>query len=66
MLLREWRKIEELTQAQAAERLGLTQGQISKFETGETRPDWATLEKIRAGTTGAVTPNDFLPDEAAA
>lgn len=60
MTLTEWRKLRDLTMAQAAAMLDLTQPTISKIEAGKSWPDKSTLERIFQLTEGAVTPNDFL------
>ena len=39
-MLRELRQTKELTQAQVAQRLGLPQSYVSKYETGERRLDF--------------------------
>ena len=44
--LRELRKKANITQAELAVRLGITQGSISLWESGETKPDVENLLKI--------------------
>jgi hypothetical protein len=39
---------------------------VMRLREETTRPDWDTLQRIVAATDGAVTPNDFLPETAAA
>lgn len=43
--------------------LNLSQSSISRIETGKQWPDRETVEAVRALTDGAVTANDFLPEE---
>lgn len=45
--LREGRERAELSQREAAERLGVSQATLSRFESGETQPDFPTLHKMR-------------------
>lgn len=44
--LRELRKKANITQTELSERLGITQGSISLWESGETKPDVENLLKI--------------------
>lgn len=62
--LRAWREGRGLTGTQLGEKIGITQGQVSRLEKGLHRPDWKTLDNIIELTNGAVTPNDFadLPE----
>lgn len=46
-LLREKRRAAELTQAELADRSGVTQGHISQIEKGERSPGLPTLRKLR-------------------
>ena len=59
MTLREWRKKQNLTQAETAERLGLSQGHLSKIERGEPLSLQKALE-ISAMTGGQVPLDSFL------
>lgn len=45
-LLRAWREYLKLTQADLAEALGVTQGQIAQWEPPEANPRHATLKRI--------------------
>lgn len=45
--IREKRKELDLTQAQLAERSGVTQGHLSQIEKGDRRPSLTTLLKLR-------------------
>lgn len=60
MTLTEWRKKHDLTMAQVADRLSITQPTISRIESGELWPGRPLAEKILELTDGAVTPNDFI------
>jgi transcriptional regulator with XRE-family HTH domain len=62
MKLRDWRKAENMTGAELAPLLGLSQGSLSKIETGKQWPDRETMERIVAVSDGAVTANDFLSE----
>lgn len=42
-IIRDWRKAEGLTQRQAAERIGVTEGIVCKWECGERAANWALL-----------------------
>ncbi len=64
MKLDEWLKTNNLTAAAFAAMSGLSQATISRTINGKRRPDWSTLDAITAATDGAVTPNDFVRDEA--
>lgn len=46
--LRELRETQLMTQAELAERAGLTQATISFLETGKTRPQLRTVRKLAA------------------
>lgn len=54
--LREWRRRANLTQAQAAEKAGLSQSQFSRFEAGESLPELASALAIARLTRGEVPP----------
>ena len=49
-----------LTRAGFAALVGVHPVTVSKWCTGTMRPDWQAMEAIKAATSGAVTPNDFL------
>ncbi|MBB2959883.1 helix-turn-helix transcriptional regulator [Methylobacterium sp. R2-1] len=57
----------EIKPSAFAERLGVTRQTLWRYMSGDRRPEWDVLERIRAETDGQVTPNDFLdgPVEAA-
>lgn len=46
--LKELRKKSKMTQSQLAEKVGLTNSAISKFEAGTSAPSWGTAKKIAA------------------
>ncbi len=49
----------------AAEKIGRSRETISRIRRRKVRPDWATIERIRVATGGAVTADDFAQLEAA-
>lgn len=61
MKLKDWRKDQHLTMAEAGTLLGLSQPSLSRIEAGKQWPDRPTMERIQEVTKGAVTPNDFIP-----
>ena len=40
--------------------IGVTPQALSRYTLGQRKPEWPILERIKAVTDGAVTPNDFL------
>lgn len=52
----------EIKPSAFAERLGVTRQTLWRYMSGDRRPEWDVLERIRAETDGQVTPNDFLDD----
>lgn len=60
MTLREWRKTNGLTLAQAAARLGFNVQTLSRYERGERWPTRSAMYEIIAGTGGAVTADEML------
>lgn len=59
MKLRDWRKIEDLNQAEAAGVIGVTHSAVSKWESGQIpRPD--QMRAIFEATGGRVTPCSFF------
>lgn len=60
MKLRDWRKRECMTQAQAANRIGVSVTTISRWEAGEVVPRQQQLAAIRKATRGAVGAVDFV------
>jgi transcriptional regulator with XRE-family HTH domain len=49
-----------------AERIGVTRQTLWRYMSGERRPEWDVLERIKRETEGHVTPNDFLEEQVAA
>ncbi len=49
-----------LTDAQFAERVGVSQPHINKIRRGVVSPSLSVAERIMEATNGKVTPNDFL------
>lgn len=59
----------KISDAAFAERIGVSRQALSRYLSGDRRPDWAVLNRIVQATDGHVTPNDFLDpklDESAA
>lgn len=48
------------TQAAFAGRVGTSEANLSRILAGQQRPRAGLMERIRAATGGAVTPNDFF------
>jgi len=65
MDLRAYLDREGLTLEAFAKRVDLSTASVSRLVRGLQRPDWDTMTKIARETAGEVTPNDFLPEEAA-
>jgi 3,4-dihydroxy 2-butanone 4-phosphate synthase/GTP cyclohydrolase II len=63
MDLRSYLAEHRLTHEAFARQIGVTTSAVTKLVAG-TRPSWPTMERIVAATSGAVTPNDFLPPTA--
>ena len=66
MKLRDHITQEGLTLAEFAKRINRSEATVSRIARGINTPDWATMLSIIEATAGAVQPNDFLADEAAA
>ena len=60
MTLNDWLTSEDLTQAFAAKRLGVSQPSISYLVKGNRLPSLRLMQKILTMTNGAVTIEDFL------
>lgn len=60
MNMLEWRKAKELNQVDAAEKLGISQPDVSRIETGKQWPDPATLAKIIDNSGGEISADDLL------
>jgi len=65
MRLSDWLKREEMSGAEFARRTGLSEGMVSLLCRDATWLSQKTAQTIRDATGGDVTPNDFLPIEAA-
>lgn len=59
--IRMWREANKIRQGDFARLIGVDRTTLASYETGRRKPKWDVLERIRAATHGAVTPNDFLP-----
>jgi transcriptional regulator with XRE-family HTH domain len=59
--LKEWRQRRLLTQAELAERVGMTVGTINRIERGVHEPRFSTIRKLAAVLD--VTPDDLIVDE---
>lgn len=64
MRIEEFVKKSKMKQEAFAEKIGVTQGALSRYVNGIRMPPPAIMRKIYVATNGAVTPNDFygLPD----
>jgi len=51
--------LRELNDNQVAEIIGRSRATVSRIRRRKTRPDWATIEAIKAWTAGEVTADDF-------
>lgn len=65
MRLADWLKEKDITQTEFARRIGVTSGYVSQLCAGSFWPSRRVLIAIRRVTGGAVTANDFMPNEAA-
>lgn len=60
MKLKDWRKRDCITQAQAANKIGVSVTTISRWEAGEVVPRQQQMAAIRKATKGAVGAVDFV------
>lgn len=60
MTLREWMDRDDLTQARAAEILGIAQAEVSQYLRGR-MPTLERALRFEKATNGAVPPKDWLP-----
>jgi transcriptional regulator with XRE-family HTH domain len=51
----------QITDADFASRIGVTRQAVHRYKSGERAPEWSVLSKIKEVTSGAVSPDDFLP-----
>lgn len=65
MKLADYLDREQITRAEFARRTGLSEGMVSLLCRDETWLSKETARKIKDATNGDVTPNDFMPVEAA-
>lgn len=66
MTLREYMKLNSITDAEMAALIGCSRSAVLKWRYGERTPRIDQLRRIASVTDGAVTANDFLAPEAAA
>ena len=59
----QWIKEEDKTQQQVADDLGVTQGVVSAWCSGDRLPRPENMQKIVEYTNGEVQPNDFYGDK---
>lgn len=62
MKLDEYLSAKSITDVAFAATIGRSPSSISRIRRGLVRPDWSTMDAIKAATNGDVTPNDFIPD----
>lgn len=60
MNLREWRSAKDLTQTEAADKLGISQSDVSRIETGKQWPDAETLARIIKNSGDEITAASML------
>jgi transcriptional regulator with XRE-family HTH domain len=58
--LREYRRRHRLTLVELARRIGVSEGAVSRYETGARVPCFPVMARISRATAGAVSPNDFF------
>lgn len=66
MSLAEYLRSKSITQAQFAKLIGATQGQVSRYATGDAIPRANIMAKIREVTGGVVTADSFYKSSEAA
>lgn len=59
MKLRAWRKANQISQCEAARRIGVSAAAVCRYEAGERVPDRRVMAVIIAVTGGQVGPGDF-------
>ena len=59
MKLADYLKANGITATAFAAKIARSTATVSRLSRGRQRPDWSTLEAIRAATDGNVTANDF-------
>jgi transcriptional regulator with XRE-family HTH domain len=55
----------DLSRADFAKQIGVSEVAVTRYIGGKRMPRPEVLSKIREATNGAVTPNDFLPEQEA-
>jgi transcriptional regulator with XRE-family HTH domain len=63
MKLSDYMLLSKLTDDAMARMVGVDRSAVTKWRRGTIRPDWPSLARLSEATKGAVTPNDFLPDQ---
>jgi len=64
MKLSVWMKTNGFSDSKLADLVGKDRTTVLRWRTGETRPDWAVLQKLANVTENAVTANDFMNEAA--
>lgn len=64
MKLAEYMKENRLVDAAFAEIAGVSQSTVLRWRKGEMLPAWDAMIRIESATSGAVMPNDFMPERA--
>lgn len=65
MKLSDYLEQNNLTDAEFGVMIGKDRSSVTRLRAGSTKPSWDTAQKIADATHGAVTPNDFLPEQEA-
>ena len=65
MKLDQYMTLRKLDDASFAKLIQRDRTTVYRLRTGKCLPDWATVAAISKETEGAVTANDFVPDEPA-
>lgn len=64
MKLKEYREALSISFADAAKALNISEGQLSKYETGKSLPRPKVMKRIKEWSKNCVQPNDFYCDAA--
>ena len=62
MKLIDWLDANKLTNADFAQRIGVSETAVYRYTRGQRRPEWHLLAGIYLETDGQVTPTDFMED----
>jgi transcriptional regulator with XRE-family HTH domain len=65
MHLSDYMALKGLSDEKVAEGLGCSRATVSRIRRRKVRPDWTTIEKIKAFTDDQVTADDFVLKDAA-